>query len=588
MTQSPPRSPKKILGVFHSHVDPSAALCVGDEVVAFIEEERLMRNKHATGRFPIRAIEYVLKRGGLSISDLDYIAQAWDCAKYDNGSITRHFEEVNKQYPTDDGDLAYQRRALGQFRSQAQRETILRNLRKHFGDVRFPEIKFVNHHLAHACQAFFLSGIAESLVVTLDGSGEEVTTAWWIGRGRKLELLREIKVPHSLGWFYSAFTEYLGFEAYDGEYKVMGLAAYGKRDATLERKMEEILWYDGEGGFKTNPMLLSRGARKYSYYFPDQLAEFMGRPPRAEKQDIEDWHKDCAWAAQHQLERVVREMLAYWIGKTGLRKLCISGGVGLNVKMNGNLFADGCVDDISIFPLCSDAGQPIGAAMALRYGLEGGLENRPLQDLYLGTEFSDVEVETILKNCKVEYRRESAIEKTAAKLISEGKVVGWFQGRMEGGPRALGARSILADPREVAARDKVNAVIKYREPWRPFCPSMTMEGARMYFEKQTRAPFMILTFRANERAAREIPAVVHVDGTSRPQVLDEAAGSRNPRYYRLIEEFKKLTGVPVVMNTSFNIKGEPIVSSPHDALRTFFATGLDALAIGNCLVTKTS
>ncbi len=574
----------KLLGIFHSHSDPSAALVVDDTVVAFVEEERLSRVKHSFGAFPTRAIRWVLEQGGLSLTDLDAIVQAWDCSKYDNGSIARHYDAVNLRYPTDDADRAYQSKLLQQSRSQSQRAQIARALRHEFGEIELPPIHFVNHHLAHACATFFSSGYDEAVVFSVDGSGEEITTSWWHGKGSKLELLHEVKVPHSLGWVYSAFTEYLGFEAYDGEYKVMGLAAYGSPNAELQGKVAQLLWADDHGGFETDPMLLTRGAHSWSHYFSDALVQHMGRPPGWRDQPVTDWHKDLAFAVQQRLEDVVASMTRYWTQKTGVRKICISGGVGLNVKMNGNLFESGIVDDVFAYPLCADLGQSIGAALAYRYR-HANLVNRRLTDLYLGPSFSDEQIERVLRDCRITYRKPQNISRDTAALLAQGKVVGWFQGRIEAGPRALGARSILADSRNEAARDRVNSAIKYREQWRPFCPSMTREGAARYFDHHTDAPFMAITFHANDRAKIEIPAVVHVDGTSRPQIVDEGT---NPRYHGVISEFGQLTSVPCILNTSFNIKGEPIVCTPQDALRTYFATGLDALAIGNCLLEKPS
>jgi carbamoyltransferase len=571
-----------LLGIFHSHSDPSAALVVDDKVVAFVEEERLSRVKHAFGAFPTRAIRWVLKQGGLALTDVHAIVEAWDCAKYDDGRIARHYDEINRRYPTTDGDRAYQQKLMEEHGSESRRALIARALRHEFGDIDLPPIHFVNHHLAHACATFFSSGFDEALVLSVDGSGEEVTTSWWLGKGSKLELLHEVKVPHSLGWVYSAFTEYLGFEAYDGEYKIMGLAAFGSPNAELRDKIAQLVWPDDHGGFETDPMVLARGAHSWSYYYSDALVRHMGRPPGWRDQPVTDWHKDVAFAVQERLEDVVSSMTRYWVQKTGVRRLCVSGGVGLNVKMNGNLFESGIVDDVFAYPLCSDLGQSIGAALAYRYQ-HAGLTNRRLADIYLGPSFSDEEIERVLKGCAVAYRRSENISRDTAALLAQGKVVGWFQGRIEAGPRALGARSILADSRNEAARDRVNAVIKYREPWRPFCPSMTDEGAERYFDHRTDARFMVITFHANDRAKAEIPAVVHVDGTSRPQVVDERS---NPRYHSVIAEFNKLTGVPCIMNTSFNIKGEPIVCTPQDAMRTFFATGLDALAIGNCILEK--
>ena len=294
------------------------------------------------------------------------------------------------------------------------------------------------------------------------------------------------------------------------------------------------------------------------------------------------WHKDLALAVQTRLEEIVQDMMRYWSEQTGIRNLCISGGVGLNVKMNGNLFYSGLVDELFIDPVCSDAGASIAGALTLYHELEG-LEVGELENLYHGPGYTNEEIYDILTTCKIKFTKEESIEKATAKLLAEGKIIGWYQGRSEAGPRALGARSILADPRTVDSRDKVNGVIKYREMWRPFCPSMLEEGAERYFDEYAFAPFMITTYRANDRAREEVPAIVHVDGTSRPQMVREAA---SPRYYKLLKEFEALTGVPVLLNTSFNVKGEPMIESPHDAIRTFYATGMDALAIGNALVIK--
>jgi len=280
---------------------------------------------------------------------------------------------------------------------------------------------------------------------------------------------------------------------------------------------------------------------------------------------------------------VVLGMLGYWVKETGLRRLAVAGGVGLNVKLNGRLLASGLLDQLFVHPLCADAGVPIGAALAHEYARQGSLELRPLEHLFLGPSFDDDQIRQTLVSCKLPFRHENAIEERAAELLAQGKVVGWFQGRMEGGPRALGARSILADPRTPASRDRVNAVIKFREFWRPFCPSMTAEGARRFLGLPAEVPFMILALPATAAAGREIPAVVHVDGSTRPQVVDPRT---NPAYHRLLTAFERRTGVPCLLNTSFNIKGEPIVCTPHDALRTYAATGMDALALGSFLLLK--
>ncbi|MFQ5965716.1 MAG: carbamoyltransferase [Candidatus Scalinduaceae bacterium] len=576
----------KILGIFYfpGYPDPSAAVVINGEVIAFIEEERLIRNKHAKAYFPSRSIKSVLNIAGLDLQLIDRITFGWDCISHEDGRLVAHFAEINKEYPPTPNDKAYQHNRVNRYTAANLRRTISQQLKKMYGDVDIPPISFMNHHLSHAIQAYYHSGMNQALILTIDGSGEWVTTAWWQGdNGNKLTLLHEVKTPHSLGWFYSAFTEYLGFEAYDGEYKVMGLAAYGKENSDFVHKINKITWYDEKGGFLCDPYIIAMGPRTYSDHFPDLLIEHIGHLPRCENERIEQWHMDLAYCVQYRLENIVYEMARYWIEKTRIRNLCIAGGVGLNVKMNGNLIKSGLIDDIFIHPLCSDTGMSIASALACEYQ-NGNLQTKQLEHVYYGPSFEDGEIENILKACKLIYTYEENIEKNVAQLLSAGNVVGWFQGKMEAGPRALGNRSILADPRTIESRDRVNAVIKFREFWRPFCPSMTKKGANKYLDKYTHAPFMIITFDAKEAGKKDIPAVVHVDGTSRIQIVIE---EHNPRYYKLLEEFETITGIPVVMNTSFNIKGEPIVCTPHDAIRTFFATGLDALAIGSFLLQKT-
>jgi carbamoyltransferase len=572
----------KILGLFHSYADPSAALVVDGHTVAFAEEERFLRNKHASGWFPSRAVRFVLRQAGLQLRDLDLITQAWNCPAYDSGEAAAHYDRINARYPTAPADIAYQKKHLDSLSTASQTGIVHRHLRQIFGDVPLPSLRFVPHHLAHAAMAVADSGFDDCLVLTIDGSGDWNTTVWWEHRGGQLTKLHEVNTPHSLGWFYSAITEYLGFQAYDGEYKVMGLAAYGQPDADIRARLNQLVWWDGDGGFETNPMLLSRGPRRYSYYFPDSLPELLGRPPRPEIEDISDWHMSVAFETQQRLEEIVEEMTGHWVNRTGLKKLAIAGGVGLNIKMNSRLFRSGLIEDIFIHPLCSDTGVSIGGAMAAEYQ-DGRRGSSRLASVSYGPEFTDEDIRRTLDACKLQYDCPEDFEQQVAALLAEGKVVGWFQGRMEGGPRALGNRSILGDPRHVETRDRVNAIIKFREPWRPFCPSMTATGAARYLKQYTYAPFMIIAFEATETARREIPAVVHVDGTARVQIAEE---SQNARYFHLINAFESLTGVPCLLNTSFNVKGEPIVCTPQDAIRTFSATGLDALAIGKFLLRK--
>ncbi|MGZ5189383.1 MAG: carbamoyltransferase family protein [Flavisolibacter sp.] len=584
------------LGIYNLGSDPSAAIIQNGQAVAYVEEERLLRYKHAKDIFPIRSIDQVMKQANLAWSDIDSISFPWECAKYDDGRMESHYQQINSKYNINHPrDIGYEKSMLDFFKSDNKRSIILRHLRKHFGYIKFPDIHFVNHHLSHACSAFFTSGFEESLVLTIDGSGEEVTVSVWEGKGQKLGLLKEIRTPISFGWFYSAFTEYIGFNAYGDEWQVMGMASYGKKGrefSNAKKKFEQIIYYDGVGGLEGNPHYIALGDKTFSKFCSDSFVRLMGKPARTATEPVKQWHKDFALAAQIHLEEEIQKLTKYWVKKSGIKNLCIAGGVAMNVKMNGNLFESKWLDAVYVYPVASDAGTSIGAGMAYQYQVNGGLKNKPIKNVYLGNSFSDKEIEQILQKCKLPYIIPKNLEALIAKEIAGGKIIGWFQMGMEAGQRALGARSILADPRTTVSRDTVNAVIKYRQPWRPFCPSMLADSAKKYFKHKKKVMYnlqypsfgyMTLTLTTNDKAKKEIPAVVHIDGTSRVQIVNSGV---NPRYYRLLKEFERLTNIGVILNTSFNIKGEPIVCTPADAIRTFYGTGLDILVLGNCVLKK--
>ena len=550
--------------------------------MAFVEEERLLRTKHAVGYFPARAVDYVLRANNLSISQVDVITTGWDCELHESGALAAHFETINRQYSPAPIDIAYQQGRTDSLLASRQRGRLRMQLRSLFGDQELPPMDFLDHHLCHAVMAYFHSGFDETLVAVVDGSGEMATVTWWLGREGRLERISEVRTPHSLGWFYSAFTEYLGFSAYDGEYKVMGLAAYGQPHLKFREKLHQLIWYDGAGGVCSDPETLVMGEHSYANAFSDRLVEHLGLPPRSQAEELDEVHMALAYEVQFRLESIVQDMAQYWTQSTGVRRLCVAGGVGLNVKMNGNLLAKAVVDDLFVHPLSADTGMSVGSAMAREY-CEGGLLPERLDHVSWGPHFSDEEIEKTLTTCKLDFEGPIDIAERASELLAAGQILGWVQGAIEGGPRALGNRSILADPRQVESRDRVNSVIKFREFWRPFCPSIAEDATDRYLEGAIRAPFMTIAFAATERAEKEIPAVVHVDGTARAQVVTPSA---NRLYHELIKCFERRTGVPALLNTSYNVKGEPIVSSPLDAVRTFAASGLDALAIGSFLVRK--
>jgi carbamoyltransferase len=574
----------RLLSYFHG-IDPAAALIEDGRVVAYVEEERLLRNKHAANLFPIRSIEACLRLGGIGLGELDAIVYGWDAPRYGSGDMARFYDKVNAQFPPDAATRSWQQRNLGLFAPASLRRTLESNLVRSFGvaPAEIPPLSFHPHHRSHAAAAFFLSPYDEALVLTIDGSGDSDCTTVWHGRGTTLEPLHRIELPHSLGWFYAAITEYLGFDAYDGEYKVMGLAAYGRENLTLRAKLAMIV-QPGPRGFdyQVDPAFLHHGAHTYSDRFTDQLARLIGLPPRQGPRKIEAIHEDLAFEAQRLLEDTVVRLVSHFQRETGLSTLCIGGGVGLNVKMNSRLQRLPQLEHVWAFPIPSDSGLAIGAAIA--HWVDARRTRPPrLAHVYLGPAFDDVDIEHQLQQCGLAYRRPDDLAAATAELLAAGKVIGWFQGAMEGGPRALGGRSILADPRTIEARDRVNAAVKFREYWRPFCPSLTVEAAARYLVKPDAAPFMILAFEATELARQTVPAVVHVDGTVRVQTVDAATA---PRYHALLEAFERKTGVPVLLNTSFNVKGEAIVCTPRDAIRCFAATGLDALAIGAFIVEK--
>jgi carbamoyltransferase len=572
---------------YFTGIDPAAALIRNGRVVAYIEEERLIRFKHAPNMFPARSVQSCLQLSGLTLADIDLVVYGWDAPRYGRGDMAEFYDKVNRCYPPDEGTRHWQRRCIDLLSPVSLRRSLELNLGSSLGirSEEIPSLQFYPHHRTHAAAAFYLSPYAEALVLTIDGSGDSDCTTVWHGKGVHLEPLCRIEIPHSLGWFYAAMTEYLGFRAYDGEYKVMGLAAYGRENPHYRAKLRQVVRTGPKGwDYEVDPRYIHHGAHSFSERFTDDFVELLGVRPRQGRQPLEPFHEDLAYEAQNLLEETVLRMVTHWAAVTGLRSLCIGGGVGLNVKMNSRIYREGLFDRIFPFPIPNDSGLAIGAAIAV-WTDRFGRRPEPIDHVYWGPWYTDEAIELQLQACGVRYTKCDDIAETAADLLADGKVIGWYQGRLEGGPRALGGRSILADPRTVKMRDRVNAAIKFREYWRPFCPSITEESASRYLKKPCQAPFMILAFEATDEARHTVPAVVHVDGSMRAQTVTAAA---NPRYYRLLHAFEARTGVPCLLNTSFNVKGEAIVCTPRDALRTFWSTGLDALAIGACLVEKTA
>jgi carbamoyltransferase len=554
------------LGINYSEMHDSAACIARDGHILFaVAEERLSRLKH-DARFPSHSIEACLAAAGIRADQLDFVCFGWppaiEAMKHDlkcmaTGSLPFTYIDL----------VSTVRRNLNHTRKQNGKKQFL---------ARFPtkaQFRFVEHHLAHAISAYSFSGFDDAAVLILDGRGAWEASSLWHGRDGRLEHVWTIPWPNSLGLFYAQFTQYLGFQPYSDEWKVMGLAPYGEPGINLR---DFIIPDDNPYKVSTRLLLDDK---------PSPLAGITARlgPQREAESEIDPKHKNVAFAVQDACEEAMMTLARAAVAKTGSRNICLAGGVALNSKANGKILSSGIVERIFVQPAAGDDGVCLGAALAPYLDNGGKLPMHKMRHAYLGAENSDEDIESALTTYKLRATRVADPAAAAAEMLANGKILGWVQGRMEFGPRALGARSILADPRDPEMNAKVNNAVKFREWWRPFAPSMLAEVAGEYIESATDSPFMILTAQVKPEKRSVIPSVTHVDGSARPQTVERDV---NPLYWRLIREFGNRTGVPVVMNTSFNLRGEPIVSTPTDAVRTFFSSGMDALVIGNFVVEK--
>jgi carbamoyltransferase len=555
------------LGINYSQMHDSSACIVRDGELHFaVAEERISRLKHDS-RFPQLAIQACLEFAQVRAEQLDEVCFGWQAA----GPVYRHdlkLFALGKFPPTYLNVLNSTRH----FVSMWHQESGAKRFGLHFGETK-ARMRFVEHHLAHAISAYAYSGFEDAAVAVMDGRGAWEATSIWRGINGRLEHVLTIPFPDSLGLFYSQFTNYLGFQPNSDEWKVMGLAPYG------QPKIELGAFIDT----KTVPYrvhakhIFGNGRGQFS-----EMSAALG-PQRVPESEIDDRHKNIAYAVQDACEIAMMNVVRLAVEKTHCRSVCLAGGVALNSKANGKIAASGLINKIFVQPAASDDGVALGAALAPYLDRGGRLPNKAMRHAYLGPEFDDAAIETALRTYKLRYTPLNNPAETAAELLAHGKMLGWFQGRMEFGPRALGSRSILADARDPEMNAKVNNAVKFREWWRPFAPSLKKEAAGEYLESVTDSPFMILTAQVRPEKRNVIPSVTHVDGSARPQTVEKEI---NPLYWRLLDEFEKRTGVPVIMNTSFNLRGEAIVHTPTDALRTFFSSGMDALVIGNFLVEK--
>jgi carbamoyltransferase len=562
--------PTHVLGLSCFYHDSAAALLRDGEVVAACQEERLSRKRHDSA-FPSRAVKYVLKEAGIGPADLDAVGF------YDKPLLK--FERMLSTY------VATFPRSFGSFRKAMplwiheklwMPSLIRKELRPYKGPILFAE-----HHMSHAASAFLVSPFEEAAILTVDGVGEWATASFGVGRGTDITLFKEIRFPHSLGLLYSAFTYYLGFKVNSAEYKVMGLAPYGK-PVHYERIMSDMVHLNEDGSFKLNMKYFS-----YDYGLTmtnGAFSDFFGGPPRKPETWMTEREFDIAASVQKVCEEVVLRMVRYIHRETGLTNLCMAGGVALNCVANGRVIRETPIEELFVQPAAGDAGGAVGVAHYLYNTLEKEPRGRPWAHAYLGPEYRDEEIAQYLEANGIPHRRLPRAEllSTTARLIAEGNVIGWFQGRMEFGPRALGGRSILADPRDPKMRDTLNVKIKFREGFRPFAPSVLEDKAAEWFDIDCESPYMLLVAQVRE-GMRVIPSVTHVDGSARLQTVTR---EQNALFYDLIAEFEKITGVPIVINTSFNVRGEPIVCTPHDAYLCFMRTNMDQLVLGPFLLEK--
>lgn len=571
-----------VLGILGLVRDPAACLVRGGKIIAVAEEERFVRIKHARGLFPKNAIKFCLDYGKIAVKDIDFIAIAWDTKKYPGRMAEIYLENWYKYKITDEKTLQWHIKMLRDYDHNKYEQRIVDELVEcGFDKDDMPPIKFVEHHYSHAVSAYYCSGFKEASVITIDGHGEENCTVLWEVRNKTFKKVKEFNIPNSMGWFYAAFTKFAGFEIYDGEGKLMGLAPYGKPNKKIMENVNKLCKTTNDG-YEIDPSYLFYYKRTYADEYSDKFVEVFGKG-RNKDEFITEYHKNVAYEAQNKLEETGLNLAKYIVEKTGIKNLCLAGGVALNCKMNGHIWKNLELNNIFIQPMSSDEGAALGAAIAVSIEAGYDVENLIMHHVYFGPEYTNEEIKKALDIANVKYQYIEEVEKETSKLIADGKIIGWFQGRMEVGPRALGNRSILADPRRSETKDIVNNKVKFRESWRPFCPSILDECKEDYLEKAYYHPFMILTFFVKEGKKNEIPAVVHVDGTTRPQTIKKDV---NPRYWKLIDEFRKLTNVPVLLNTSFNIRGEPIVCNPQDAINCFLKTGIDVLVLGNYIIKK--
>jgi carbamoyltransferase len=590
----------RILGISAFYHDSAAALVEDGRIVAAAQEERFTRKKHDAS-FPHRAVGYCLGAVGAKLCDIDHVAF------YDKPFLK--FERLLETYiaMAPKGFSSFKMAIPLWLKEKLFQKSLLRKQLREFDDaISSDKLLFTEHHLSHAASAFFPSPFEQAVVLTMDGVGEWATTSAAIGEGNRLEIFQEIHFPHSLGLLYSALTYYTGFKVNSGEYKVMGLAPYGE-PKYAKLILDHLVDLKADGSFRLDMSYFDycTGLTMTN----ERFAKLFGAPVRTPDQMLTAFHMDVAASIQAVLDEAVLRLTRSLAAKTGARKLCLAGGVALNCVANGKVLRDGKFDSIWIQPAAGDAGGAVGAALAAYHQFKAKprvvVASDAMSGALLGPEFSQSEIERRLTElgARFEVLSEEAMIASTAQALADQLAIGWVQGRMEFGPRSLGARSILGDPRSPTMQKNLNLKVKYRESFRPFAPAVLREDVADWFELASDSPYMLIVadVRQDRRRAMsaeeqalfgidklnvsrsQIPAVTHIDYSARIQTVSRET---NPLFHRLLARFKQLTGCPVLVNTSFNVRGEPIVCTPEDAFRCFMGNELDLLVIGRCVLKK--